>query len=269
VSPVLSGRRERRRRITFAIAGAAVLVLAAVVTTMAVTPPNTYTGCLAAKQGSLYNVAIGTVPAGGSCKSGDMTVSWDEVGPTGPPGPTGAPGPTGPAGPTGAPGPSGPAGPTGAPGPTGPAGPTGAPGSAEPPQGANWNGEWDFTTGICTAPYDTTCAVSTQMTFTAGTLTPTRIEIDSMTNLSPTAVACLLYVTGGSWDYVIWQFDPRLQLPYSVDAPSSSLRAASVDGSSLRVEVQSCTDLTNALTAPTVSGKLFFTVNSPPPYAVH
>jgi hypothetical protein len=54
---------------------------------------------------------------------GSAWAIFENTGPTGPAGPTGAVGPTGSAGPTGAVGPTGSAGPTGAVGPTGPTGP--------------------------------------------------------------------------------------------------------------------------------------------------
>ncbi len=70
------------------------------------------------------------------CRSHEIAISWNVVGPRGPagdPGPQGLPGPPGPVGPKGEPGPAGPEGPKGDPGPqgsAGPAGPEGDPGTA-------------------------------------------------------------------------------------------------------------------------------------------
>jgi hypothetical protein len=50
---------------------------------------NVYTGCL--KAGQIYNVAIGTAPAG-SCVKPAVQISWSQ---TGPPGQNGAPGQNG------------------------------------------------------------------------------------------------------------------------------------------------------------------------------
>lgn len=69
----------------------------------------------------------------GRCRSNEVELSWNQVGPIGPVGP---PGPQGPQGPPGAQGPQGetgdqgPQGPQGVPGPTGPTGETGPPGPA-------------------------------------------------------------------------------------------------------------------------------------------
>lgn len=85
-----------------------------------------------------------------TCASGTHKIQWNEVGPTGPRGATGAQGPkgatgatgsVGPKGATGATGPAGPKGATGATGAEGPKGATGATGPAGPrgpagPQGA-------------------------------------------------------------------------------------------------------------------------------------
>ncbi len=64
MSPILAHRREGRRLLPLALAASAVLVLTVVIGAVAAGPPNTYTACLATKQGSLYNVAIGASPSG-------------------------------------------------------------------------------------------------------------------------------------------------------------------------------------------------------------
>jgi Collagen triple helix repeat (20 copies) len=85
--------------------------------------------------------AVRIVAQGAACRTPESLVTWNVVGPQGPPGsagPAGAlgpPGPQGPAGPAGAlgpPGPQGPAGPAGALGPPGPQGPAGPPGPPGP-----------------------------------------------------------------------------------------------------------------------------------------
>jgi hypothetical protein len=103
----------------------------------------TYYACLKAKQGTLYNIVV-SPDQPKSCSKGDIEVSWNQEGPTGPIGPQGLqgePGPTGPQGPAGPQGEPGPAGDTGEAGPQGPAGPQGEQGpkgdQGEPgPQGA-------------------------------------------------------------------------------------------------------------------------------------
>jgi Collagen triple helix repeat (20 copies) len=86
--------------------------------------------------------AVRIVAQGAACRTPESLVTWNVVGPQGPPGsagPAGAlgpPGPQGPAGPAGALGPSGPqglAGPAGALGPSGPQGSAGPAGALGPP----------------------------------------------------------------------------------------------------------------------------------------
>lgn len=67
------------------------------------------------------------------CRNSEEAVSWNQIGPEGPPGPQGPPGPEGPAGPAGPEGPAGPQGEAGPPGPEGPPGPQGEPGPSTPP----------------------------------------------------------------------------------------------------------------------------------------
>lgn len=101
-----------------------------------------YTACLAkGEHAVLYDVTVNGTPR---CHGRDTTINWNQTGPQGPQGLTGAQGPQGPKGDTGATGPAGAQGPkgdTGATGPqglkgdtgaTGPAGLQGAPGPAGP-----------------------------------------------------------------------------------------------------------------------------------------
>ena len=89
--------------------------------------------------------AVRIVAQGAACRTPESLVTWNVVGPQGPPGPagpTGAPGPQGPAGPAGAQGSAGQQGPAGQQGmrgesgergpygPAGPPGPKGEPGQA-------------------------------------------------------------------------------------------------------------------------------------------
>lgn len=67
---------------------------------------------------------IDTALSGGSCPAGNSQLTWNQTGPQGPAGPTGATGPQGPTGDTGATGPQGPQGDTGPQGSQGPAGPS-------------------------------------------------------------------------------------------------------------------------------------------------
>jgi hypothetical protein len=85
-------------------------------------------------------VRIIDVDGGGTCQAQETPVNWNQTGPTGPRGPTGARGPTGPQGVQGFRGPTGPQGAQGIQGfrgPTGPMGPQGFRGPTGPmgPQG--------------------------------------------------------------------------------------------------------------------------------------
>ena len=80
----------------------------------------TYYACVTTATG-----AIDIVSASTKCKAGQTKIMWNEVGPAGPKGATGATGHAGPKGATGAQGPQGPTGATGATGPQGPTGPAG------------------------------------------------------------------------------------------------------------------------------------------------
>lgn len=78
---------------------------------------NVYTGCLRHYDGTIDHVRIDD--AGRlHCGRHATAISWNQTGPQGPQGATGATGPQGPKGDTGAAGPQGPAGPQGKPGAT-------------------------------------------------------------------------------------------------------------------------------------------------------
>jgi Collagen triple helix repeat (20 copies) len=93
----------------------------------------TYYGCVNNSTGDIRIVSKSTV-----CKSTEHKINWNQVGPKGPKGNTGAQGPKGPKGATGPQGPQGPKGaqgpqgPQGAQGPQGPQGPTGPQGPQGP-----------------------------------------------------------------------------------------------------------------------------------------
>ncbi len=89
-------------------------------------------------QKNVGNLRVIDTSQGDACRPSEKALSWNQTGPTGPKGETGARGPTGPkgatgpAGPTGPKGATGPTGPKGSTGPSGPAGPTGPKGSTGP-----------------------------------------------------------------------------------------------------------------------------------------
>jgi hypothetical protein len=87
------------------------------------------TGCYNKTSGLLRAV---DAQAGATCSSSERKLTWNQTGPAGPQGNTGATGPAGLQGDTGATGPAGPQGDTGATGPAGPQGDTGATGPAGP-----------------------------------------------------------------------------------------------------------------------------------------
>ena len=80
-----------------------------------------YRGCYAKTGGALRVID----PAKEQCRSNEVLISWNAVGPAGPRGPQGDRGPAGPAGPAGAAGAAGGVGPVGPAGPEGPRGPAG------------------------------------------------------------------------------------------------------------------------------------------------
>ncbi len=79
-----------------------------------------------------YNERTGILRIAKTCKRDEATIDWNEIGPTGRRGPTGATGASGAAGTTGATGPTGATGATRATGPTGATGATGDSGPAGP-----------------------------------------------------------------------------------------------------------------------------------------
>jgi len=122
---------SHRRPVVLGVAGfTAVVVVSAGVAYASVPSQSdgTITGCFSRSGGALRIIDR---EAGQTCKSGEMQITWNQVGPQGIAGPTGGPGPAGSQGNPGSPGaagipgPTGPAGPTGQPGPSGPAGPAG------------------------------------------------------------------------------------------------------------------------------------------------
>jgi hypothetical protein len=93
--------------------------------------PTVIAACVNNSSGTIHVI----VQAGETCAGNEIALTWNNVGPQGPPGATG---PIGLQGPTGPPGPQGPAGNSivGPPGPQGPAGPQGIEGpQGEPGQG--------------------------------------------------------------------------------------------------------------------------------------
>ena len=115
-----------RRPLVFAAIAVTVASAAAGVGVATAAIPDatqTYTACMLNNVGTLRLIdpSLGAHNPMGHCFVWETTVTWDQKGQLGAPGP---------AGPTGAAGPSGPAGPPGATGPAGTAGPPGPPGPA-------------------------------------------------------------------------------------------------------------------------------------------
>ena len=117
VPSLFSARERNRRNIMTRVSG----IAGAFVVTLALAPISAGAqqifACVNATSG-----AVRIVAQGAACRTPESLVTWNVVGPQGPPGPAGAPGPQGPAGPAGALGPPGPQGPAGPPGPPGPKG---------------------------------------------------------------------------------------------------------------------------------------------------
>jgi hypothetical protein len=93
-------------------------------------------GCYQKNNGQLRIID----PSTDSCRSSEVGITWNQIGPAGPPGATGVAGPTGatgPAGKAGADGAAGAAGPSGASGASGPRGASGADGATGP---TGWTG---------------------------------------------------------------------------------------------------------------------------------
>ena len=86
---------------------AVVMLLAVSLMAGAQQPPNTYTGCLDQKKGTVTQIAIGDLPVGTTCAKHTVIIHWNQQGLQGLPGPLG---PDGPQGPEGKAGPAGPPG---------------------------------------------------------------------------------------------------------------------------------------------------------------
>ena len=80
---------------------AVVVLLAVSLKAGAQQPPNTYTGCLDQKKGTVTQIAIGDMPVGTTCAKHTVMIHWNEQGPQGLQGSLGPVGPAGPAGPAG------------------------------------------------------------------------------------------------------------------------------------------------------------------------
>ncbi len=130
----------RPRRLTVAavlVAVTAVAGTAAAASATGQTPTNSYQGCLTPTTGVLYNVKLNPSSAP-HCLKHDLVVSWNQTGPRGDAGATGA---TGAQGPKGDPGATGAQGPKGDPGATGAQGPQGDQGPAGPSNTAIFRGQ--------------------------------------------------------------------------------------------------------------------------------
>ena len=107
----MTARPTRRRVLVLAGTAVAVAATSATVAVAAGTGPvdaqGRVHGCYAAKDGALRAVTPGT-----ACRSGELALVWDQVGPTGAAGPQGVQGPAGPTGPAGGTGATGATGPT-------------------------------------------------------------------------------------------------------------------------------------------------------------
>lgn len=124
---------RRIRRGALAVSAVALVAIAGAVTyaVAGIGDGGVINGCFKTQNGQLRVID----PASASCLPSETAISWNQTGPTGSRGPTGAPGPMGQRGPTGPPGPkgaTGAAGPAGAKGATGAAGPKGATGPRGP-----------------------------------------------------------------------------------------------------------------------------------------
>jgi hypothetical protein len=116
-------RRSRRRILTAAAAGLAILAIGGGVA-LATIPGSggVISGCYAKKDGTLRVIDASSA----TCKTGEAALTWNQAGAQGPkgdPGPQGPKGDQGPQGPQGPKGDMGPIGLQGVPGPQGPAGP--------------------------------------------------------------------------------------------------------------------------------------------------
>jgi Collagen triple helix repeat (20 copies) len=126
-----------RRGVRRVLIGTAALVAAAVAVPTGIaaatsSAPVTYTACVTNKTGAMRQVSSAT-----QCSSAEHRIAWNNVGPQGPKGDTGAAGAQGLKGDTGAAGAQGLKGDTGAPGAQGQKGDTGAAGGQGPAGPAN------------------------------------------------------------------------------------------------------------------------------------
>jgi len=170
--------RRRASRPAVLAAAAAVMLIAGAGGAVAATAgsSNVLHGCYSKADGALR-----LIKAGQHCKSSEIAVSWNKVGPagpqgfTGPTGPAGQTGPTGPQGQKGDTGPAGQAGSTGLTGPQGPAGPQGDTGPVGPtgPAGVSGyvNNEIQFTVPPSSSRVmDASCPANTILTGGGATL---------------------------------------------------------------------------------------------------
>lgn len=75
---------------------AVVVLLALPLISGAQQPPNTYTGCLNERVGTVTQIAIGNLPLRGTCPRQTVMIHWSQQGPPGIQGPQGEQGPAGP-----------------------------------------------------------------------------------------------------------------------------------------------------------------------------
>src|ERR1700752_3648013 len=102
-----------RRTIVIGLASIASLMVLVPIAKLAAMPPGVLEACVNPGNGGMRLVDSAT-----PCHNNESRVSWNIMGPAGPPGPTGPAGPAGPKGDTGPAGPPGPTGPAGPPGPS-------------------------------------------------------------------------------------------------------------------------------------------------------
>src|SRR5262245_41107817 len=96
-----------RRTLIGGLATIALLVVMVLVAKLATSSPGVLEACINPGNGGMRLVDSST-----PCHNNESRVSWNIVGPAGPPGPQGDPGPPGPQGDPGPPGPQGPPGPS-------------------------------------------------------------------------------------------------------------------------------------------------------------
>jgi hypothetical protein len=131
-------RRLRLGRRSLILVGVVVLAAAGGIAYASIPDSaGTYTACMLKATGTVRLIDRSLPPSSllSHCTAYETQISWNQVGPQGPPGPKGATGPQGPAGAQGANGDPGPQGPQGDPGLRGATGDTGPKGD-DGPQGA-------------------------------------------------------------------------------------------------------------------------------------